>query len=169
MGTLVVAVVVVVIVFAILGAHRKSAIRRTGRVALGVLFALSLLVTLALAAGSIALSDKGGGVLFLFALPAAFVSWLVGAAFFGSVRNERYFDLTVDEKTRHNLASLDRSIEDLRASIGAKTAERARFWTSAKRRAQLDRELRHEREMLARLPQLRPALEKPETYANDEP
>lgn len=78
----------------------------------------------------------------ILAILAAIVAWITGSLFFASLKSERYYDLDVDTKIAHNLASLDQSLTDLRASIAAKTAERERFWTSSKRRARLDHEIR---------------------------
>lgn len=153
----------------VLGMHWKSGPRTLARVILGFLFALSVLATLALLVGSVVLDSRGGGVILLFALPAAVVSWVTGSLFFASLKGERYYDLGDEEKIGQNVASLDQSLADLKASIAAKTAERERFWTSAKRREQLRREIQRERELLELLPQLRAGLARPEAYAQDEP
>ena len=153
----------------VLGIHRKSGFRTAARMGLGFLFALSVLATLALLVGSIALSSRGGGVLFLFSLPAAVVSWVAGSLFFASLKGERYYDLGVEERIRQNVTSLDQSLADLRTSVARKIAERERFWTSAKRREQLGREIARELELLENLPRLRAGLARPEAYAEDEP
>lgn len=168
-NTIILGVLVAAIALGVLGMHWKVGFRSIARVVLGILFGLSLIATLALVVGSIVLSAKGAGALFLLALPAAVVAWLTGSLFFAIGKAERYFDLSVDGKIGQNLASLDQTLADLRARIAAKTAERERFWTSAKRREQLDREIRNAHEQLARLPQLREALARPATYAKDEP
>lgn len=169
MTTIILVLLAAAIALGVLGIHWKSGIRTVARLVLGFLFALSVLATLALLVGSVVLGSRGGGVLFLFALPAAVVSWVTGSLFFASLKGERYYDLGVDEKIRQNVGSLDQTVADLRASIAAKTAERERFWTSTKRREQLGREIERERELLERLPQLRAGLARPEAYAQDEP
>ncbi len=169
MTTIVIVLLAAAIALGVLGIHRRSGIRTAARVVLGFLFALSVLATLALLVGSIALSSRGGGVLFLFSLPAAVVSWVAGSLFFASLKGERYYDLGVEEKIRQNLTSLDQSLADLRTSIATKSAERGRFWTSAKRREQLGREIERELELLENLPRLRTGLARPEAYAEDEP
>lgn len=169
MNEVVLVLLAAAIALGVLGIHWKSGIRSVARVILGILFTLSLLTTVALLVASVALSSRGGGVLFLFALPAAIVTWISGSLLFASLKGERYFDLSVEAKISHNLTSLERSLADLRASIAAKTAQRERFWIGARRRAQLDREIARERDLLENLPRLRPGLESPEAYGRDEP
>lgn len=169
MSTFVLVLLVAAIALGILGIHRKSGARAVARLVLGLLFTLCAGATLALLVGSVVLSSRGGGVLFLFALPAAVISWVTGSMFFASWKSERYYDLGVDGKIRQNIASLDQSVADLRASIAAKTAERERFWISARRREQLAHEIEREREQLERLPLLRAGLARPEAYEQDEP
>ncbi|MCC6641506.1 MAG: hypothetical protein IT386_10125 [Deltaproteobacteria bacterium] len=169
MDTIILGILAAAIALGLLGMHWKAGFRSIARVALGILFGSSLLATLALIVGSIALGSKGAGVLFLAALPAAVVAWVAGSLFFAVGRGARYFALDVDEKIEHNLTNLEQTLADLRASIAAKTAERERFWTSARRREQLAREIWHAREQLEKLPQLRDALARPEAYAKDEP
>ena len=102
------------IALGVLGMHWKVGFRSIARVVLGILFGLSLIATLALVVGSIVLSAKGAGALFLLALPVAVVAWLTGSLFFAIGKAERYFDLSVDGKIGQNLASLDQTLADLR-------------------------------------------------------
>lgn len=166
--TLILFVLAVAIMFGVLGIHWKSRIRSAARLFLGLLFTLSLLATVSLLIASITLSAKGGGVLFLFALPAAVVSWVTGSLFFASIEGEHYYDLSTDEKIKKNVSSLDQTLEDLKKSIIEKTAEKNRFWTSAKRREKLALQIEREHELLEKLPQLREGLKQPEAYEKDE-
>lgn len=154
---------------ALLSFSGKAAVRKTARIGVGIVFAVTLLLAVALAVGSVVLSSRGGGVLVLFALPPALVAWISGKAFFASVDHEAYFDLTVPQKIAHNLVEHDALRAQLEASVARKKRERAKFWTSGRRRAALGREIAQELETLRELPKLRPALENPRTYAGDEP
>ncbi|WKZ12076.1 MAG: hypothetical protein QY320_13450 [Gammaproteobacteria bacterium] len=154
---------------ALLSFSGKSVVRKTARIGVGIIFALTLLLAIALVVGSVVLSSRGGGVLVLFALPPALVAWISGKAFFASVEHEAYFDLTVPQKMAYNLAQHDEIHAQLEASVARKKLERAKFWTSARRREELAREIAQETKRLNELPKLRPALEDPRTYAGDEP
>jgi len=154
---------------ALLSFSGRSVVRKTARIGVGIVFALTLLLAVALVVGSVVLSSRGGGVLVLFAIPPALVAWISGQAFFASVEHEAYFDLTVSQKMAHNLAEHDALHARLEASVARKTQEHAKFWTSARRREELRREIAQELKTLSELPKLRPALEDPRTYAGDEP
>lgn len=169
MGTFMLVAVAIAVLLGAMGVYRKAGVRSTGRLLLGILFALSASATATLLYGSFALSSKGGGVLVLFAIPVGMVAWIAGYFLFASVKHERYYDLSTEEKIRHNLAQHDKMVADLRASIAKKMAESNKFFISGSRRDRLRREIEQEREMLANLPKLRPALERPETYQGDEP
>ena len=168
MGTLTIIGVAVAILLGALGIYRKSAVRKVARFVLGIFFALAALATLGLLYGSFALTREGGGVLLFLAIPAGIVAWVAGSMFFASVEQESYYAKTVDEKIGHNIAQLDAGEAQLRESIARKTAERGRFWLSAKRRERLDRDIAHEQWLLEKLPALRPPLLRPETYKDDE-
>lgn len=158
----------IAIVLGVLASTYRRGIRVAARLGLGVFFVISLAVTGALIYGSVVLEKSGGGVLILFALPAGIVTWIAGTGFFASVRVERYYQLPVEEKIRTNVADLDAAIAKLEASVAAKMAKRGRFGISATRRAELDREIEHEQEMLRQLPRLREPLQRPQTYERDE-
>lgn len=160
---------IVIAVMVMMALYHRSIIRTFGQLLLGLTFGTSTVATLALAYGSFALEQKGGGVLILFAIPAGIVAWITGYLFFAALKHERYYDLSVDEKIRYNVESLDASVTALHESIAKKTAERNRFWTGAKRRAELDRDIAREQWMLQKLPQLRTPLQQRETYKDDEP
>lgn len=146
------------------GWNRRSAVRTAARWISGLLFFVLLAATLALLYGSIALSSKGGGVLLLFALPLGFVTWIAGSAFFSTGEAKTYYGLPPEQQMASNLASLEQSLQQLRESVARKTAERDRIFLNSRRRAQLTREIAHERMMLEKLPQLRAGLERRETY-----
>lgn len=151
------------------GLYRKSAVRSTARFVLAVFFFLFALATAALLYASFALADRGGGVMFFFALPLGIVAWIMGYSLFSSLQHESYYDKTTDEKIAHNQASLDQTEAALRASIARMTDERGKFWTSSKRRAELADSIAREREILGGLAHFRTALRRPETYEGDEP
>lgn len=168
MGSLTLLAVVVAIVLGAMGFHRRSAVRTASRIVLGIVFLVTAVLTAALLFGSVALADKGGGVLALFAVPTGLVAWIAGRALFSGVRHEAYFDQPVAEKIRYNLAEHDAAIAGLRSSIERKRAQVDSFWTSGRRRDRLRAEIARETELLRALPTLRPALERPETYQQDE-
>jgi hypothetical protein len=168
MSTLTLLVVLAALVLGALGFHRRSGVRKATRIVLWIVFLAAAGITAVLLYGSVALADKGGGVLGLFAVPTGIVAWIAGYALFSGLKNEAYFDLSVPEKIRHNVAEHEAAIAQLRASIERKRAEKDRFWTSGRRRDQLRAEIERESELLRELPKLRPALERPETYAEDE-
>jgi hypothetical protein len=168
MGSLILAGIVVAIALGAMGFHRRSGVRTASRVILGLLFVVTAVVTAALLYGSVALEDKGGGVLILFAIPTGLVAWFSGYALFAGARHESYFDESVPEKIRFNLAEHDTALAELRASIERKRAEKDRFWISGRRRDALRAEIERESALLRNLATLRPALEHPATYAQDE-
>ncbi|HEY9035335.1 MAG TPA: hypothetical protein VIM96_01335 [Pseudomonadales bacterium] len=157
------------IVLSIIAIQRRSGLRRMGRVLLAVVFIVLLLATIALVVGSIVLHAQGGGVLILFALPFAVITWIAGTFFFTSLEHNDYYALSTAEKIRKNTDSLNTTITELRESIARKRAEKNKFLTSPRRRQQLSQEIAHETMMLAMLPAFEEGLKKPEAYAKDEP
>jgi hypothetical protein len=158
----------IALLLGLLASHRKASVRSTGRFFLGFLFALSLAATLAILYGAFALASKGGGVLTFFAVPSGIVAWITGYMYFGTRKDEQYFDLSTEEKIRHNLAQHGETVANLRASIAKKTAARNKLFVSHGQRDRLRREIEREQELLQRLSLLRGALEQPETYAGDQ-
>lgn len=160
---------VAAVVLGFLALYHRSAVRTAGRFLLAVLVLLSSASTLALLYGSFALGQKGGGVLIFFAIPFGIVAVISGFVLLNGVREQRdYYRLPVGEKIARNTEELERNIADLQASIARKSVERERFWISARRREQLDREIERERWQLQRLPLLRRPLQSPETYRDDQ-
>ncbi len=151
-----------------LGLQRRSAIRSGARLVLGLLTLLGLAVTGFCLYAAVAWSDRGGGVLFLFAMPAGFITWLLASGFLASARHEPYYDLTVEQKIAYNVALADQTEADLRLRLKALMAERERFFLGARRRRELDEEMARIRGMMGNLPKLRDAVQKPEIYSGDE-
>jgi hypothetical protein len=168
MSSLTLLVVLAALILGALGFHRRSGVRKATRIVLWIVFLAAAGITAALLYGSVALADKGGGVLGLFAVPTGIVAWIAGYALFSGLKSEAYYDLPVAEKIRYNLAEHEAAIAQLRGSIERKRAQVDSFWTSGRRRDELRAEIEREAELLRALPKLRPALERPETYRQDE-
>jgi hypothetical protein len=89
MGTFMAVAIGIAALLGAMGLYRKAGVRSTGRVLLGIFFALSASATLTLLYGSFALASKGGGVLGMFAIPPGIVAWITGYLLFASIRDER--------------------------------------------------------------------------------
>jgi hypothetical protein len=150
------------------GLWRKSAVRSGSRLLLFVLLLAFGGATAFCLYGTFAWSDRGGGVLFLFAMPLGFVTWLLLMGLTTSVKREEYYDLNVEQKIAHNRELAERMVADLRARIAQLQQKRAGFFVSSKQRAEFDREIEQSQQQLAGILQVAPTLERPETYAEDE-
>lgn len=162
------AIIVLLFVLGGLSLYHRVGVRTTARAALGFFLALSISIALALIYASVRLSDRGAGVLVLLAMPVGIVAWILGKVYFASVKSEEYFGLTGNEKIASNLALHDAMVVKLEQDILSNTAKRSRFLISSRQRARLDQQISDAQETLANLAVLREALQKPETYRDDQ-
>jgi hypothetical protein len=169
MGSFVIGGAIVAIVLMYFGLQRKSSLRSGARFALGILTTVSGGITAFLLYGSISWGNKGGGVLFLFALPTAFITWLLASALFASAKHEAYYDLPVDEKIAHNVALADGIEANLRKELTELMKEREKFFLSSRRRSEIDARMEQIRTQMKHMNTLRAAVQKKEIYAGDEP
>jgi hypothetical protein len=150
------------------GLWRKSAVRSGSRLLMFLLLLAFGGATAFCLYGTFAWGNRGGGVLFLFAMPLGFVTWLLLMGLSSSVKREAYYDLSVEQKIAHNRQSAERMVADLRARIATLQRKRTSFFVSSKERARLDGEIEHAQQQLAGILKIAPTLERPETYAEDE-
>jgi hypothetical protein len=150
------------------GLQRKSALRSGTRFLLALLTILFGGVTGFCLYGAVAWSDRGGGVMLFFALPAGFITWLFAAGLFASAKHEGYYDKSVDEKIAFNIALADEIEATQRTRLAALMKERERFWLTGKRRTEIDAEMNAIREQMKHMDKLRAAVQRPEIYQGDE-
>ena len=169
MGTFLMVGALLALVLGFMGQQRRAALRSAARWILRILFAISAATTLFCLYGTFAWAGNGGGVLIFLAVIFGFVAFMLGNSLFASTDQEKYYKLDVDQKIQANLELTDRIEADHRAQLSKNLAERGRFWTSARRRENLDREIALSRVVLSRIDDMRRSVQRPEIYQGDEP
>jgi hypothetical protein len=168
MGGVFLGLAVLAFVLMYVGLQRKSALRSGARFLLSMLTILFGGVTAFCLYGAVAWSDRGGGVMLLFAVPAGFITWLFAAGLFASAKHEAYYDKSVDEKIAFNVALADEIEATQCMELAALMEERERFWITHKRRTQIDIEITSIRDQMKHMDALRAGVQRPEIYQGDE-
>jgi hypothetical protein len=168
MGSLIVVFAVLAIVVGWFGFHRSGAVRTLARLVLFALFAVFAATTVFCLYATVAWSSKGGGVLFLVAMPAGLLSFVFFSMLTASTQHEAYFGMSVDGKIDYNLGQIEDLEAQFQQTIDDNTRKLGRFWLGPGKRKELKQAVAHARFMLQRLAQMKTRVSDKAIYRGDQ-
>lgn len=141
MGILTICALLVVVVLGLTGVLSRGFFSTLSRLLLLLVFVAFAALTLFLLYGTVAWSGRGGGVLFLFAIPAGVIAWIAFGMLSSSLTAKRYYDMPPEQQQQFARETFDQTRNTFTKTIEENEQKLKRIWLRPDQRRRLQREI----------------------------
>ncbi len=140
MGVLTICAIILVLALGLSGVLGRGIFGTLSRLLLLLLFLAFAALTVFCLYGTVAWSDRGGGVLFLAAIPAGVIAWIAVGMLTSSLAANRYYDMPPDQQRQFARETFDGTRKAFTKTIEENERKLKRFWLRPDKRLRLKRE-----------------------------
>lgn len=141
MGILTICILVLVVVLGLTGVLSRGVFSTLSRLLLLLVVVAFTALTLFLLYGTVAWSGRGGGVLFLFAIPAGVIAWIAFGMLSSSLTASRYYDMPPEQQQQFARETFDQTRSTFMKTIAENEQKLKQFWLRPDQRRRLQGEI----------------------------